>query len=240
MQEVTAGQGQGSPADVLSYVESCLLVLTFSRVSASGCNRVGVFELKPRHDLPDHSLQETARESRYPFAFGDRTIIPSYTHAPNASRVSVLPPRTIWARTYRWCPLCEPTPRTPLSPDAATGRGGVGGFVFAGAVLDVVEGGGPWVDHSLHQYPFSRLQDQEAGACRPCPAMGPPRAVTSLPAPLHLCTPNAHSRADLEDVIMKKANKQASKCLSKAMQDGQLQGMHASCNGNIFLASSLG
>lgn len=53
MQEVTAGQG--APADVLSYVESCLLVLTFPRVGASGC------ESKPRHDLPDHSLQETER-----------------------------------------------------------------------------------------------------------------------------------------------------------------------------------
>jgi hypothetical protein len=33
---------------------------------------------------------------------------------------------------------------------------------------------------------------------------------------------------------MRKANKQASKCLSKALQDGQLQGMHASCNGKLF------
>ena len=40
-------------------LQTCLLVLNFSRVSASGCDRVGVFELKPRHDLPDHSLQET-------------------------------------------------------------------------------------------------------------------------------------------------------------------------------------
>ena len=38
---------------------------------------------------------------------------------------------------------------------------------------------------------------------------------------------------------MRKANKQASKCLSKALQDGQLQGMHASCNGKLF-GESLG
>ena len=37
MQEVTAGQGV--PADVLSYVESCRLALAFSRVSASDCDR---------------------------------------------------------------------------------------------------------------------------------------------------------------------------------------------------------